>query len=196
MSQPSLFAAEEAELEAQEAEERGAWLEQPCNWYEDSPFSWGEGPGGPDYFQEGTTSPRLETFTHLLRGPDDPEPKSRKAKHEDGQGFESWRSDMKGSPRDWAAAIIRELRRAPHSLTFNALCLRLTGGQYTADVAGGQAPDVGLWTAVCRGAVLWTDEIEDRGVLFAAKPPGMDCHTWTARHCVAKNGYDPRHPRR
>ena len=133
----------------------GTWEElraQPCSWFEGVPDRSG-----------------VAKYTHCLRSPFDPDRLSRAQRHREGGGFEAWRSDLGGEPRQWAARIVRHLRSLRDSRTFNGLVLELTGYQYTADVALDEAPDHGLWLAVERGLVYWSNDAEPGVVRFAAK---------------------------
>jgi hypothetical protein len=127
-----------------------AMMREPCTWNEGVPDRSG-----------------LAQYIVAYRCEYDPEPMSRKDKHAQGAGFEAWRTDMKGNPRDWAAAIVRLLRDR-QSRTFNGIVLELTGMQYTADVALGKPPEDGLWLAVERGLVWWASVGEC--TRFAARP--------------------------
>jgi len=130
-------------------------MAEPCTWYErDLPDRSG-----------------VAKYTVAIKAPDtDPEPLSRKAKHAIGSGFEAWRTDLLGTDRQWAARIARLLCHAPHSLTFNAITLHLTGLKHGADSAMGRAPEAGLWLAVERGLIWWAN-VNDH-VRFARRPMG------------------------
>lgn len=49
-----------------------------------------------------------------------------------------------------------------------AFDLTLTGRRYTADVALGKPPELGLWLAVERRLVFWSN-LEDGAVWFAVR---------------------------
>lgn len=134
------------------ADEWGAFMAAPATWHEGLPDRSG-----------------LAQYTVALRSPWDPERLTRAEQRATGGGFEAWRKDLVGEPRSWAAAIIRLLRDG-QSRTFNRIVLDLTARQYTADVALGKVPEVGLWLAVERGAIWWAN-LADGAVWFALRAP-------------------------
>lgn len=128
-------------------------MARPCSWHRGEPDRSG-----------------LAAYLVLCRSRFDPERLTRAEARARGGGFEAWRRDMRGDPIAWAAAIVRCLRRLGRSSTFNGLVLELTGRMYTADVAFQKAPEEGLWLAVRRGLVWWSDDAEPGVVRFARRP--------------------------
>lgn len=107
----------------------------------------------------------LSRFLHIIRSSDDPERAPRSKRR--GKSL-AWEKDMTGDVGKWADAIA-ELLGDGRPRTFNRIVLELTGLQYTADVAAGKAPDLGLWAAVADGRLEHTI---DAPVLFRKRAAG------------------------
>lgn len=91
----------------------------------------------------------MSTFMHIVRSPLDPERLSRKKRQEMHENsVTKWCGDLKaGTKPQWKAKIL-EVLAGGELLTFNAIVLRASGMEYTADVAHGKAPDSALWELV------------------------------------------------
>lgn len=83
-------------------------------------------------------------FEFLVRGPADGERVSRK----DRKGKETaWKADLSGPVEDWKRRIVAAMKDQPPA-TWNAILLRVTEGQYTAEVARGTHAEQALWDLV------------------------------------------------
>lgn len=99
----------------------------------------------------------LQKYTHIIRGPDDPERGPRVRGQET-----AWKKKLSGDPEPWKKVLYDTLKKKG-PMTFNKLAL-LTSG-YTADIAAGKAPDKALWELVGEGKVKFTN---DAPVIFKA----------------------------
>jgi hypothetical protein len=91
----------------------------------------------------------LAAYTHLIRGPLDPEETKARG---GGKRAPGWEKRL-GSPEDWVEQIVALAKRP---ITFNAICVALTGA--TSDVLFCSAIDEALWLAVERGQLAWSGE--------------------------------------
>jgi len=140
-------------LERFPADEFEGLMAAPATWYRGMPVLSG-----------------LAQYTVAIRSPHDPTPMTRSQRQASGVDADSWRSNMKGDVRSWAASLLWLWRREGRSLTFNAAITLLTRGKYTADVALGRTPEDALWLLVRRGWLLWAN-LADGAVWFALVPP-------------------------
>jgi hypothetical protein len=91
----------------------------------------------------------IAAYTHLIRGPLDPEETKARG---GGKRAAGWEKRI-GAAEDWVEQIVALAKRP---ITFNAICVALTGA--TSDVLFGSAIDEALWLAVEREQLAWSDE--------------------------------------
>lgn len=84
-------------------------------------------------------------YVHLIRAPGDPARSPRADRKTDPT---EWRRRMNpGRWQEWMLDTMKLLEDGKPR-TFNRICLELSDNHYTADVAFGMAPDIGLWHLV------------------------------------------------
>jgi hypothetical protein len=99
-----------------------------------------------------TKEDSMVRYVVLIRSPDDPERASR-AKNADPNEWR-WKVNA-GTTEEWARRIIQHLADGVPR-TFNRIMVEIAG--ITADIAFQKAPEHGLWLAVERGYLGWTDK--------------------------------------
>jgi hypothetical protein len=115
--------------------------------------------GAADAAEEWTSEPvdrdGPAAFVHLIRGPSDPAemPRGVTSERRERWGVAPHRKLDGTRVGHWTGPLLKLIREQPE-LTFNALCVTLTG--LTADVAFGTPLDDALWALVERGLVEHT----------------------------------------
>lgn len=104
-------------------------------------------------------------YVVIIRGKDDPV-ETKKRGHVDNPGGISWKEVDKHSPEEWRKRIVTLLKDGVPR-TFNHIAVVLSG--HTADVVFQKNPEKGLWLAVERGELEYTNEAP---ILFRIRKRG------------------------
>jgi hypothetical protein len=138
----------------------------------------------------GTPSPE-KGFLHLVRGPDDPARISRKERQAaSSTSAVDWRAALKDTKEGWKARILKVLHEADApGLTFNAIVLAMTGGNYTADMVHMTEATQALWGLV--EARVLAHSATQVPLYFALVPEGIEpkgpawnsVANWRFDHC-------------
>lgn len=98
-------------------------------------------------------------YVHLILGPDDPEPKTRKERYEtEGYETEGWKDMSKTPVSEWERRIM-ELLSDKQPRTFHLIMMKLTNYMHRADVAFCENPDIALWSLVKDEKLYHTMEV-------------------------------------
>ncbi len=98
----------------------------------------------------------ISQYTLLIRAPGDERFEKRRRGRKVG-GQLAWRDALSPSTLEVWLRKMRQILADGTARTFNRIILEASEGQFTADVAGGKAPEHALWEMLHRGEMEWAN---------------------------------------